>query len=181
MSWATDVLRRLTVVLGVLITILVGCMTSTPGVASVAEPMRPPTIYTYDGHGHAVTTTHVVSERGLPAVRKVRGTLSACLDGSRGVSVRPWHPRTAWTYDAYDHAAPLVWSVSSRGTTRTVSDGHTVGVRMFPGASVATKAVPETNKIYSSRVLTRMADEPGPFHNFPGSFDDTIFSQGGSR
>lgn len=28
-----------------------------------------------------------------------------------------------------------------------------------------------TNKIYSARVLKRMADEPGPYHNFPESFD----------
>ncbi|MFN8520944.1 MAG: RHS repeat-associated core domain-containing protein [Chloroflexota bacterium] len=35
-----------------------------------------------------------------------------------------------------------------------------------------------TSKIYSARVLERMADEPGPLHNFPGSFDDVVFSQG---
>jgi hypothetical protein len=27
-------------------------------------------------------------------------------------------------------------------------------------------------------MLQRAADEPGSFHNFPGSFDETIFSQG---
>ena len=35
-----------------------------------------------------------------------------------------------------------------------------------------------TNKIYSARVLQRMGEEPGPMHNFPGSFDDTIFESG---
>lgn len=34
------------------------------------------------------------------------------------------------------------------------------------------------NYIYSARELIRRADEPGPFHNFPGSFDDMIFNQG---
>jgi len=47
------------------------------------------------------------------------------------------------------------------------------------GIVVATGVVAEgaagTNKIYSARVLTRMAEEPGPYHNFPGSFDDAIF------
>lgn len=35
-----------------------------------------------------------------------------------------------------------------------------------------------TNMIYSARVLNRAADEPGPYHNFPGSFDAVIFSDG---
>jgi hypothetical protein len=47
------------------------------------------------------------------------------------------------------------------------------GATAAPGSSASV-----TNKIYSSRVLTRMVDEPGPYHNFPGSFDDRIFSQG---
>jgi RHS repeat-associated protein len=35
-----------------------------------------------------------------------------------------------------------------------------------------------TNKIFSNRVLQRAADESGPYHNFPMSFDDEIFSNG---
>jgi hypothetical protein len=34
------------------------------------------------------------------------------------------------------------------------------------------------NRIYSSRVLNRSADEPGPYHNFPFSFDEEIFRHG---
>lgn len=34
------------------------------------------------------------------------------------------------------------------------------------------------NRIYSARELIRRAEESGPFHNFPGSVDDVIFSQG---
>ncbi|MGY4719895.1 RHS repeat-associated core domain-containing protein [Naumannella huperziae] len=45
-------------------------------------------------------------------------------------------------------------------------------------ANAADDVASASNKIYSSRALQRMADEPGPFHNFPGSFDETIFSQG---
>lgn len=33
------------------------------------------------------------------------------------------------------------------------------------------------NKTYSARALLRMADEPGTMHNFPGLFDETVFSQ----
>lgn len=38
--------------------------------------------------------------------------------------------------------------------------------------------IEETRRIYSARALARAAQEPGPFHNFPQSFDDVIFSQG---
>jgi hypothetical protein len=33
----------------------------------------------------------------------------------------------------------------------------------------------EPNRIYSARELLRRAEEPGPFHNFPESFNDEIF------
>ncbi len=36
----------------------------------------------------------------------------------------------------------------------------------------------EPNRIYSARVLLRSAEEPGPFHNFPLSFDNEIFKNG---
>lgn len=36
----------------------------------------------------------------------------------------------------------------------------------------------EPSRINSARVLVRQADEAGPFHNFPASFDDQIFRQG---
>ncbi len=38
--------------------------------------------------------------------------------------------------------------------------------------------VPEPKRIYSARELARRADEPGPFHNFPESFNDDIFKNG---
>ncbi|MGH9181870.1 MAG: hypothetical protein ACRDY5_09165, partial [Acidimicrobiales bacterium] len=34
------------------------------------------------------------------------------------------------------------------------------------------------NRINSARVLIREAEEAGPFHNIPGSFDDAIYNQG---
>lgn len=33
----------------------------------------------------------------------------------------------------------------------------------------------EPRRIYSTRELFRRAEEPGPYHNFPGSFDEQIF------
>ena len=36
----------------------------------------------------------------------------------------------------------------------------------------------EPNRIYSARELMRRAGERGPFHNFPESFNKTIFEQG---
>lgn len=35
-----------------------------------------------------------------------------------------------------------------------------------------------SNKIYSSRVLERMVNEPGPNHNFPVSLDEEVFLRG---
>jgi hypothetical protein len=34
------------------------------------------------------------------------------------------------------------------------------------------------NRIYSARELIRRSAEPGPFHNFPESFNKTIFESG---
>jgi hypothetical protein len=45
------------------------------------------------------------------------------------------------------------------------------------GADDAARALigPEPNRIYSARELVRRAAEPGPYHNFPESFNDSIF------
>jgi hypothetical protein len=34
------------------------------------------------------------------------------------------------------------------------------------------------NRVYSARELIRRAEEPGPFHNFPESFNEDIFERG---
>jgi RHS repeat-associated protein len=47
------------------------------------------------------------------------------------------------------------------------------------GGSQGTDAAAQApNRIYSRRELTRLAAEPGPFHNFPESFNQQIFEQG---
>lgn len=46
------------------------------------------------------------------------------------------------------------------------------------GMRFTAKVLPDTNKVFSNRVLQRMVDEPGPYHNFPESFDDEIFASG---
>ena len=64
----------------------------------------------------------------------------------------------------------------------TISEGVAVGASVFvggmriPGCLVQTAA---PTRIYSARVLLRSADESGPFHNFPETFDAQIFQ--GSR
>ena len=46
-------------------------------------------------------------------------------------------------------------------------------------AAAATKAsTTGVNRIYSARELIRRGAEPGPFHNFPESFNKTIFQNG---
>jgi hypothetical protein len=47
--------------------------------------------------------------------------------------------------------------------------------------SNAAKTIPtatQPNRIYSTRELLRRAEEPGPFHNFPESFNKQIFESG---
>ncbi|NEE04703.1 hypothetical protein, partial [Phytoactinopolyspora halotolerans] len=64
----------------------------------------------------------------------------------------------------------------TRGTTAATKP--TGALRPTDDLVSASSAAASSTKIYSSRVLRRMADEPGPNHNFPTSFDETIFSQG---
>lgn len=82
-------------------------------------------------------------------------------------------------------AGPVV-RVAARAASTAIKAGQTVAraaprIARTAGQRVAalTRSTPApTTKIYSSRVLQRMANEPGPYHNFPGSFDATIFATG---
>jgi hypothetical protein len=44
--------------------------------------------------------------------------------------------------------------------------------------NIANKESGGVNRIYSSRELIRRSQEPGPYHNFPETFDDLIFRTG---
>ena len=46
------------------------------------------------------------------------------------------------------------------------------------GAAATEVAASQPNRIYSARELLRRVEDPGPMHNFPGSFDDVIFQNG---
>jgi hypothetical protein len=48
----------------------------------------------------------------------------------------------------------------------------------FGQSSSAAKTATQPSRIYSARKMIRRADEPGPFHNFPESFNQQIFVQG---
>src|SRR5258707_4402837 len=52
------------------------------------------------------------------------------------------------------------------------------GVAADTASIDAVKLVTQPNRIYSARVLIRSAEESGPFHNFPESFNQQIFDQG---
>jgi RHS repeat-associated protein len=52
------------------------------------------------------------------------------------------------------------------------------GAGQYCIAARAARAGAAAKRIYSARVLARAAQESGPFHNFPASFDDVIFSSG---
>jgi hypothetical protein len=48
----------------------------------------------------------------------------------------------------------------------------------FKERPLPTPAPKAPNRIYSARELGRRAEDPGPYHNFPGSFDELIYNQG---
>jgi RHS repeat-associated protein len=52
------------------------------------------------------------------------------------------------------------------------------GAPSAPGPAADGLVVNGRNYINSARVVERAAAEPGPFHNFPGSFDRSILEQG---
>jgi hypothetical protein len=54
-----------------------------------------------------------------------------------------------------------------------IREGVKYGVLAFAGPARSGTAAPR--RIFSSRALQRMADDPGPFHNFPASFDNFVF------
>lgn len=104
---------------------------------------------------------------------------------------REMETRGATQYDgATRHAAADATTVEGRAPPGTAPPNAVQSAQLVSSlpsvfsvaANTAAQGADEvaaaTNKIYSARVLQRMADEPGPFHNFPGSFDETIFSQG---
>lgn len=55
------------------------------------------------------------------------------------------------------------------------------GVMSDAGRGKQPNAGKPPNRIYSARELIRRADDPGPFHNFPESFDTEIFERGATN
>jgi hypothetical protein len=70
----------------------------------------------------------------------------------------------------------VINSVASAGVGAVVAGPASAGssLSILP----ATESAGAQNFIYSSRVLVRSAEETGPYHNFPMSFDSTIISSG---
>jgi hypothetical protein len=91
----------------------------------------------------------------------------------------------------YDHLAAFAQRAFGSTVRRTVPSpglpARSVSIRAVARAGVAAEGAAADagalasapNRIYSARVLIRAAEEPGPYHNFPMSFDEGVF--GGSR
>ena len=82
-------------------------------------------------------------------------------------------PQTrVWGFENSERTAPGVFAAVLPVATGENDVGWAYDV---PDCSVAAEAtVP--NRIYSARELIRRAEEPGPFHNFPESFNADIFA-----
>jgi RHS repeat-associated protein len=59
-----------------------------------------------------------------------------------------------------------------------VGGGVGNAVRFGAGKLAAKTVATSPNRIYSAKELIKRAGEPGPYHNFPESFNQLIFSQG---
>tara|TARA_R110002020_G_scaffold466285_2_gene688737 strand:- start:2390 stop:2788 length:399 start_codon:yes stop_codon:yes gene_type:complete len=66
-----------------------------------------------------------------------------------------------------------------------ISEKAVEGLLLSKGAGLMKNAIGAAktgaggvNRIYSARELLRRTAEPGPFHNFPESFNQAIFTQG---
>jgi hypothetical protein len=148
----------------------------------------------YGSHDHPVASTDSTTERG-PLWSSACSTAHYLVyRWSTDASPRP-NGATLPTVLAYDHPGLPVavqiaraW-VANQGQARiadmelsSVSAMSDEALDTLNGINKATNTAANvassTNKIYSSRALQRMANEPGPYHNFPGSFDETVFSQG---
>jgi RHS repeat-associated protein len=78
---------------------------------------------------------------------------------------------------AYTTTGEAIYGYGAEGAL-TIASFFVGGAAATAGkAASATDAI-STTRIFSSRVLLRSAEDAGPFHNFPLSFDKTIFNQG---
>lgn len=85
----------------------------------------------------------------------------------------------------HDNARQAAYGfIAQTGITAMVTAGVGAAAAGPTSAGSSLSVVPATegasaqNFIYSSRVLVRSAQEPGPYHNFPMTFDSTIISNG---
>jgi hypothetical protein len=115
--------------------------------------------------------------------------LAGCLIGpaTASANITPVGAGATDTTKPYTYDAPARLSIA-HATATEVRGSHARPLTVSWGTSVVADGVVDaantaetaagTNKIYSARVLNRAAEETGPYHNFPGSFDDVIFSEG---
>src|SRR5262249_21750139 len=80
-------------------------------------------------------------------------------------------------------AAAELSSVELEALSADIAAGEIRAVAAEEFATQGTAAAPAAAaarpyRIYSTRELLRRAEEPGPYHNFPESFNDEIFDRG---
>jgi hypothetical protein len=166
---------------------MVAALITMPAADAIAiESVQPLATHTYDSPPAPTADAYThYDDRGPPSVLVDLHRHGAGGPGPRGTSAQADGVVTATTY-TYDSSAELVL-VEHRVGLQALKPRTTTGVEglilggaasALHSAGVAAKSVPATNKSYFNRALQRMADEPGPMHNFPGSFDETAFSQG---
>lgn len=173
-------MKRLLVLTVALVVAWLGLLPQTAG----AVPLAPQAVasHSYDGHREDAGSICTTTERGPPARCEHNTAYDAGDRWSCGASASPNPPRTRLAY-GYDVLGRFAQSArSSRGAEEQVEQVGSAepGPVVVRRSRVAANTAAGTNKIYSARVLNRAAEETGPYHNFPGSFDDVIFS-GGTR
>lgn len=172
-------MARVIVLLWTVLVAWLGAM--IPASATEIATSSPLATYTYVAPINDALDTGAVTERGPPGRGHVHTTHDAIDQWSHGASARPDGPTPSGAI-AYDHCTVPVQGAQGTGSTRepvrVADEGAVDLVASGVAANTADNFASASNKIYSNRALQRMANEPGPHHNFPGSFDDAVFSQG---
>jgi hypothetical protein len=69
-------------------------------------------------------------------------------------------------------------TATATGVRESIEEASSVLAKEGGGVAKTVPTATQPNRIYSARELLRRAEEPGPFHNFPESFNKNIFENG---
>lgn len=142
----------------VLVALLTATFVLVAGTLSVSASSLTTAVYAYDEGATVVAGRDAASEG-------INRADDAGLDHRRSV---PGH--------SYDDRSNLARAFARPDGYRLAP--QTAGRAGAGGLVDDAAAAGPPNRIYSARELIRRAEEPGPYHNFPESFDDLILEQG---